>query len=179
MSRASKNSAFGRNGGFTLIETLVYAGLVAILLLVIVQVSFAVATSHKRSRAYLDINSAALSAFGRFSRDIRRATAVDSIASTLGASSGKLVLQMKRDDGTNDVTTLYLSDEKVKTEENGTQLGDLTPSNMAVSNLTFRLFQVASTSAVRVEMTVAPQDATGVPALNFYGTYVLRGSYIE
>jgi hypothetical protein len=162
-----------------LIEVLVYAGLITLLLIVLVQMTVASGSSYKRSRAYLDINSSVLAAFGRFSRDIRRATAVDSVASTLGASSGRLSLQMKRPDGTNDVTVLYLDGDRVKTSENGSYLGDLTPDTVAVSNLTFRLFRVASTTAVRVEMTVSPEEATGVPALNFYGTYVLRGSYIQ
>ncbi len=176
MSRASSNKS---SRGFTLVETLVYVTLVAMLLLVIVQISAAVSASYKTSRVYLEVNSTALSAFSRFSRDIRRATGVDAIASTLEASSGKLVLQMKRDDGTNDVTVLYLEGEKVKVLENDAYLGDLTPSGVAISNLTFRLFSVASTTAVRVEMTIAPQEETQVPALNFYGTYVLRGSYIK
>jgi type II secretory pathway pseudopilin PulG len=165
--------------GFTLVEVIVYSALVAMLLLVIVQMAFAISGSSKRSSAYLDVNSTAIAAFGRFSRDIRRATDVDSVESTLDASSGKLVLEMKRDDGTDDVTTMYLEDEKVKESFNGSYVGDLTPEDMAVSNLTFRVFRAATTTAVRIEMTVAPQDDSGVPALNFYGTYVLRGSYIE
>ncbi len=160
-------------------ETIVYAGLVALLLTVIVGTAFALARSHEKSRAYLDINTTAHGVFSRLSRDIRRATAVDQVSSTLGASSGRLALQMKRDDGTNDTTTYYLSGNQVKVDQNGTYIGDLTPGSISVSNLTFRLYDVASTTAVRVELTVAPDETTLVPALNFYGTYVLRGSYIH
>ena len=166
--------------GYTLAELVVYVGLISILLLLIAGTTYTMIKTSRRSRAFLDVNSAAISAFSRFSRDIRRATSVDTVNSTLGASSGKLVLNMKKSDGTNDVTTFYLSDDaKVKISQNGTFEGDITQDNLAVSNLTFRKFSVASTTAIRVEMTLAPDASTTVPALNFYGTYVMRGSYVE
>lgn len=165
--------------GNTLAEMIVYVGLVSILLLVIIQTASSISTTSKRSRSYMDINSAAVSAFSRFSRDIRRATSIDTVRSILEASSGTLVLIMKKSDGTNDVLTFFLSEQKVKISKNGIYEGDITQDNIAVSNLTFRKFAVGSTTAVRVEMTLAPDASTTVPALNFYGTYVLRGSYIQ
>ncbi|MDO8579245.1 MAG: prepilin-type N-terminal cleavage/methylation domain-containing protein [bacterium] len=165
--------------GYTLVEMLISIGLVALLLLVIIETSLSVAKSHERARDFLEVNSTAIGAFSRFSRDIRRATSVDVVNSTLGASQGKLVLNMKKDDGSNDVTTFYLAEERVKEEYNGTIVGDLTPGAMNVSNLTFRLFTVSSTTAMRIEMTVAPSASSTVPAVNFYSTYVLRGSYTQ
>lgn len=174
MSRASNSQR-----GYTLAELVVYVGLVAVLLGVVLSTAFSMSSIYKRSRAYLDINSAAITAFSKFSRDIRRATSVDTVNSSLGSPAGRLVLLMKRSDGTNDSATYYLSESRVKLDENGSLSGDVTQSNMAVSNLTFRKFGNASTTAIRVEMTLAPTASTSVPALNFYGTYVLRGSYVE
>jgi hypothetical protein len=74
---------------------------------------------------------------------------------------------------------MYLDGGVVKEGLNGSYVGDLTPDGIEVSNLTFRLFRLASTTAVRVEMTVAPEEKSEVPSVNFYGTYVLRGSYIQ
>ena len=170
---------FKNQKGNSLAEMIVYVGLVSILLLVIIQTAFSISQTSKRSRSYMDVNSAAVSAFSRFSRDIRRATSIDTVQSTLGASSGKLVLNMKKSDGTNDVLTFFLSDAQVKINQNGVYVGDITQDGLAVSNLTFRKFAVGSTTAIRVEMTLAPEASTTVPALNFYGTYVLRGSYIQ
>lgn len=164
---------------FTLIEVVVYASLVACILLIIVEMTISIAGLSKRSGAYLDVNSTVVAAFGGFSREIRRATAVDEIASVLGASSGRIVLQMKKEDGSNDLTALYLEEGRVKKDVNASYVGDLTPDSIEVSNLTFRLFRLASTTAIRVEMTVAPQEESGVSAVNFYGTYVLRGSYVQ
>jgi hypothetical protein len=165
--------------GYSLAETAVYVGLVGLFLLIIVGAALTISSVHRRSRTYLDVNSAAVSAFSRFSRDIRRATSIDAVESTLDSSSGKLVLNMRRDDGTNDVIAYYLSGEKVKIDQNGSYWGDITPESVAVSNLTFRRFIVSTTTAIRIEMTVAPDASSTVPALNFYGTYVLRGSYLE
>lgn len=158
---------------------LVYIGLMALILLIVIQSALAISKTSKRSRSFLDINAAAVSAFSRFSRDIRRATSIDTVQSTLGASSGKLVLNLRQTNGTNSTLTFYLSEAKVKIAENGAYTGDITEDNMTVSNLTFRKFSVASTTAVRIEMTLAPDASTTVPALNFYGTYVLRGSYVQ
>ena len=171
MSRTSR--------GYTLAELVVYVGLVALLLSVVIATSFSMAGVYKRSRAYLDINSAAITAFSKFSRDIRRATSIDAVNSVLGTPTGKLVLLMKKADGTNDSATYYLSQSRVKLDENGVTIGDVTQKNMAISNLTFKKFGSATTTAIRVEMTLAPAASSSVPALNFYGTYVLRGSYVQ
>jgi len=158
---------------------IVYVALIALLFIALVAVESQISTSERRARAFLDINSAAVSAFSRFSRDIRRASSIDTVNSTLSASSGKLALIMKKSDGTNDTTTFYLSSGKVKVDENGVYTGDITQENMEVSNLTFWKFSMGTSTAVRIELTLAPDATTTVPALNFYGTYVLRGSYIQ
>ncbi|MFA6158688.1 MAG: prepilin-type N-terminal cleavage/methylation domain-containing protein [Candidatus Paceibacterota bacterium] len=176
MSRASN---FSYERGFTLVETLIYTALVALLLLVIVQMVLSSAASYRHSNAYLDINSAALSAFGAFSRDIRQAVSVDATSSALDMASGRLFLNTKDANGETGTVELYLNAGKVRVDQDGLYLGDLTPSNITVSNLTFRLLTAATTSAVRVEMTVAPRERAQVPALSFYGTYVLRASYIK
>ncbi|HVU06550.1 MAG TPA: prepilin-type N-terminal cleavage/methylation domain-containing protein [Candidatus Paceibacterota bacterium] len=172
MSRTSK--------GYTLVEMLVYIALIALLFSALAAAVSQISKSERRARAFLDINSAAISAFSRFSRDIRRATSIDIVNSTLSASSGKLALIMKNADGTSSTTKFYLSaDGMVKVEQDGVYAGSVTSDNMQVSNLTFWKFSQASTTAVRIEMTLAPDASTTVPALNFYGTYVLRGSYLE
>ncbi|MEK7607763.1 MAG: hypothetical protein AAB484_02490 [Patescibacteria group bacterium] len=173
------NKKYGYTLGYTLIEMIISIGLTTLLLLVIIETSLVIARSHDRSRDFLEINSTAMGAFSRFSRDIRRATSIDTVNSVLNASDGKIVLKMKKDDGTNDTTVFYLAENKVKETYNGTIVGDITSSSMDVSNLTFRLFQISTTTAVRIEMTVAPDASSTVPSLNFYGTYVLRGSYTE
>jgi len=167
------------NRGFTLAETIVSVGLVSLLLLVTIQASLTVSSVHKRSRTYLDINSSAVNAFSRFSRDIRRATSVNAVESTLGASNGKLVLNLRQSDGSYATQTFSLASGTVQSFYNGAYTGDLTPASIEVSNLTFRRFLTGSTTAMRVEMTVAPEASSSVPALNFYGTYVLRGSYSQ
>ncbi len=166
--------------GFTAVELVISVTLATVFLLIIVETALMLARSHERSRTYLDMNSTAFGAFSRFSRDIRRATSVDTVNSTLGASDGKLVLRMRKDDGTYDSTTFILSENRVRELFNGNLVGDLTQADINVSNLTFRLFQVATTTAVRIEMTIVPEAASStIGALNFYGTYVLRGSYAE
>lgn len=160
-------------------EMIISVGLLALMLVVIVDSAMAISRSHDRSQRFLEMNGAAIGAFSTFSREIRKASSIDTVGSVLEASDGKVVLNMKKDDGTNDQTALFLQDEKVKESKNGALVGDLTPRDIDVSNLTFRLFQIASTTAVRVEMTVSPRDESSVPPMNFYGTYVLRGSYTE
>ncbi|MFA6095755.1 MAG: hypothetical protein WC767_02830 [Candidatus Paceibacterota bacterium] len=180
MLHARKNSIRSRtSSAFTLAEIVVSVGLTALLLLVMVETGLAVGSIRERSRTYLDINSSAVNAFSRFSRDIRRATSVDAVQSTLGASDGKLVLNLRQPDGSYNTQTFALSGGTVQSFYNGVYNGDLTPVSMEISNLTFRRFLTGSTTAMRVEMTVAPGASSSIPALNFYGTYVLRGSYSQ
>lgn len=177
--KISRRNEKALSKGYTLTEMVVTVGLASLLLLAIIQTAFYIAKTHERSRVYLDINSAAFGAFSRFSRDIRRSTSIDTVNSTLGASSGKIVLIMKRDDGTNDTTTFYLDGSIVKEDFNGAYVGDITPPNIPISNLTFRLSTSSPVSAVRIEMTAAHDSELNIPAINFYGTYVPRGSYTQ
>lgn len=170
---------FNNRRGYTLVELIVYVALVAMLLLVIISTALSMANVYKRSRTYLDINSAGITAFSKFSRDIRRASSIDATDSIFGVSAGRLVLLMKKSDGTNDSVAYYLSNGRVELDENGVYTGSVTQGDVAVSGLTFKKFANASTSAVRIEMTMAPRASTSIPALNFYGTYVLRGSYVH
>jgi type II secretory pathway pseudopilin PulG len=169
----------GHTRAFTLAETVVSVGLVSILLLVTIQTSLTVTSIHRRSRVYLDVNSSAINSFSRFSRDIRRATSINAVESTLGASNGKLVLNLRQSDGSYATQTFSLANGIVQSFYNGVYNGDITPLSMDVSNLTFRRFLTGSTTAMRVEMTVAPDASSTIPAINFYGTYVLRGSYSQ
>lgn len=172
-------SPISRKRGYTLAEMIVYVALIAILFGALASTVAQISQSERRARAFLDINSAAVSAFSRFSRDIRRASAIDTVNSTLGASNGKLALIIRNTDGTSSSTVFYLSDGTVQVTEDGASAGSVTSDNMQVSNLTFWKFALSSTTAVRIEMTLAPDSSTTVPALNFYGTYVLRGSYVN
>lgn len=165
--------------GFTFAEMVVSVGLVSLLLLVTIEASLSVSAMHRRSRAYLDVNSSAVNAFSRFSRDIRRAESVNAVESTLGASNGRLVLNLRESNGSYSTQTFSLSSGTVESFYNNAYTGDLTPRSIEVSNLTFRRFLTGSTTAIRIEMTVAPDASSSVPALNFYGTYVLRGSYAQ
>lgn len=165
--------------GYTLVELLVYASLVALLFGVVIQTAITISSVYKTSRAYLDINSAAITAFSALSRDIRRASSIDQVNSTFNSSGGKLVLLMKQPDGTNNSTAYYVANNRVEVDQNGVYSGDVTQSDLDVSDLTFRQFIQGSTTAVRIEMTVVPNASSSVPALNFYGTYVLRGSYVH
>lgn len=160
-------------------EMIVYIAILSVLFIALVSMMGHISTIERRAGTFLDINSAAVTAFSRFSRDIRRATSLDTTNSTLNATPGRLELLMKKSDGTNDRVTFYLSGGVIKTDQNGVFAGNITQDSMEVSNLTFRNFSTASSTAVRVEMTVAPSASSSVPALNFYGTYVLRGSYVE
>jgi hypothetical protein len=157
----------------------VYATLVALLITLLVDTSLSVAKMQKESFVYFNLNSAAMTAFSRFSRDIKRAASIDLVRSIINTHPGKLILQIRKPDGTYDETSFYMRGDVVATDFNGAYLGDLTPDGIVVSNLTFKPFDTASSSAVRVEMTVRPRDTSLIAALNFYGTYTLRGSYIE
>ena len=170
---------FRQSRGFTLAEMLISVGLVSMLLLVTIQTSLTVVSIHRSSRTYLDMNASAVNAFSRFSRDIRRASTVDAVQSTLGASNGKLVLNLKQSDGSYTTQTFSLSGGVVQSFYNGVYNGDLSPTNMDISNLTFRRFLTGTTTAIRVEMTVSPDASSTIHALNFYSTYVLRGSYSQ
>lgn len=165
------------NGGFTLIEVMVYIVLFAILAIAVMQVLLVLSRSFAHARDIRGLTAASLASFERLTREIELADTVVTAESTFGVSPG--VLTVRYTDPNNVVRTEKFyrgADGDLMIQENGGTAYPLTSSDIDVSSLVFYEITNASSSAIKIELTLEKALATSTRA-QYYTTSVLRGTY--
>jgi hypothetical protein len=123
------------------------------------------------------INESAQSALERIVRDSRGATSIDTLKSSLGTSPGDLYLNTLDQDGATTSVEYFVTGQSIHIKEAGVDIGQITASNVRVTNLVFHRIAATSSVAVKIEMTLESGTSTHYLSKNFYSTAVLRGSY--
>lgn len=160
-----------KSRGYTLIEILVYASLLALMIALMANAVAAlshIVTDAKEERL---VRSSVEAALERIAREIRFAETVNTAASTLNAHPGVLVLT-SIDPFTEAAQTITFSvvSSRVVLQKGTGPLEYLTSGNVTVSNLVFRHMTNSDISeSVRTELTIDGE--------NVYTTTVLRRSY--
>lgn len=152
-------------GGASLLETVLYVGIFAILTLLTVNTMLALTRAVGEIRTTRNTISDADIAMERVIREIRAAESIDVTSSVLNTNPGTLVLT-----GTSSAVTFsLLGGEQLFLQKNADQPAALTSNSTNITNLIFTRFVASSSEAVRVRMTIDNK--------NFYGTAVLRTNY--
>jgi type II secretory pathway pseudopilin PulG len=162
-----------REHGFTLLEVLIYIGILLLALTVVVGIFFSLNTVFERNRVERTLAHAAQSVLDRVIYDAYRATTVDTLNSVLNASSSRLTLTQ----GAATTTAFYIATGTVMVAVNGVEEGPLLPSDVSVDALTFHHFANTFSEAVRVGLTLSVSSKAASTTQTFYTTVVLRSSY--
>ena len=157
--------------GFTLIEILVYASLLA--LLIVLMANAVASLSHIIGEAKTEraLRSSAEAALERITREIRFADTVNMGLSVLNTNPGTLVLtSINPFTETAQTITISVTGNRVTIQKDANPVEYLTSDNTTVTNLIFRRIVNGTVSeSIRAELTIGGE--------NFYSTTVLRRSY--
>ncbi|MEK7178814.1 MAG: hypothetical protein AAB727_00995 [Patescibacteria group bacterium] len=177
--RTHTYSAKSRTAGISLLETVIYAGIVALLSVMVINTVSLVTVANAKARIKRSVITEAGFALERMMREVRLADAIDIPGSTLGGNPGVLRLStiVSSNDTTPTTREFSLSNGTLVMKEGAGMPRPLT-SRVQVTNLVFYAITASTTSqAVKVEMT-AEREARGITeSYNFYDTAVLRRSY--
>lgn len=160
-----------KNSGYTLLEILVYASLLALVIALMANSIASLTRVFITIKGERVIRASAEAALERIVREVRFAETVNTGASTLDTHPGTLVLTTI-DPFTEAAQTITFSiaSSRITVQKNANSVDYLTPDNVAVTNLVFRhMINGTVSQAVRTELTVEGK--------NFYSTSVLRRSY--
>lgn len=150
--------------GFTLIETIIYAAILAIIL-EISAISFLILSrSFLNIRLVSRINAAAETAIERMAREIRQANDFDQ-----SASPGVLKLKTVNSSGAPTIITFFLDGVRLMIQEGSSTPENLTSFEIETSRLVFYQINTLKSKAIKTEIEMAGKK--------FYETIVLRGSY--
>jgi type II secretory pathway pseudopilin PulG len=167
-----------RNKGFSLVETIVYASLLALLVTVITYVITLLFRANSIVKSTRDVENSAIAATDRMIREIRAASSVDLPNSSFGVDDGILSLIIPSGSGTRTVR-FYTENSKIMVDDDGVQTGPLTLSSTQVTSLRFYYLTSTTSQAVKFEtVLIGPISDPGISE-KLYGTAVLRGSYIQ
>ncbi|MGH7926327.1 MAG: PulJ/GspJ family protein [Candidatus Binatia bacterium] len=150
--------------GLTLIEILVYTGLLATMIVVLTL--FAVQVIRRNAHAQLAAQTLdnARGAMAVITQDIRHATGVYSPTSVFSSHPGQLSLVTTQELPAGEDETyvdFYVDDEQLYVKREEAAAEAITSNNVRVTSMTFLyLHQTSSAPAIRVSLTVEPRDTS-------------------
>ena len=158
----------GGKKGLSLVEMLFYIAMMVLLLDVLVRMSGAMLSAYRDIKVSKNIESAAVSAMERMTRDIRNAS-----ASTATSTSAEVTLT---ESSAPTSVRFYVSGGTLKVDESAVYAGPLTPAGVTLTSLVFRQITTAKSQGVKIEMTLSETLGSISHTRNFYDTVELRGS---
>ncbi len=159
-----------KNKGFSLIETLFYISLFAIVSLILVRATLTMISAFRDTQVTADINQTN-QVLERISREIRLANSVNTI------SSSSLKLNTEDSSDNPKTITFTLNGTNLELRENDVLTGNLNSTNLAISALNFTQITTTNSIAIRITMTVKSNRYGSTRTEDFNNTLVLRGSY--
>ena len=158
-----------KNRGFSLIESLIYIAILAIMTTLIVNMLIVTVRSYNNLKISRNINNSMIMSLERITRSIKSADNVLVLESTFDTHPGVLTLQAGAT-----TTEFYLSGGTLRVKENTIDTGSLTQQNLSVDSLVFTLFDNGTSKGVRINMTVSIIYKDTVRTKDFYSFAVLR-----
>lgn len=160
--------------GFSLIEMLIYIGLMVLLLGVIVSTMLSITKSYKQASYTRLVESTGLNVLDRLTREIKNADSINVAQSSFGSNPGRITLNGTDSLGVAYTTEFYVESNVLKIKENGVFSGQITPTSTPVSSFVLRYIDTPTNDAVKIEMTLQAGTSTYLRSDNFYGTASLR-----
>nr|QBM02311.1 hypothetical protein [uncultured archaeon] len=164
--------------GFSLVEMIVYVGLLSVILTAVIVILINLTTTYRSLKVSKDIDLSAFTALERISNEIKLADSINVAQSTLATTtSPALALNTYDAGGASTVLTFSVSNGLLRVSEGGVDKGSLIASTTKVTRLIFYSVSTTTTEAVTVELWLASGTSTTYREEKFYSTAVLRGSY--
>ncbi|MEK7572330.1 MAG: type II secretion system protein [Patescibacteria group bacterium] len=158
------------NSGYTLLETVFYISLFAILSITVINAMITMTKAFKETIIQVELMQGG-NAMERMSREIRQAYGINSI------STNNLKLNTTDDVGTNKTAEFSFSGSDIRFLENDVFTGNLNTQNITVVNLAFTQIDTAKGVAVKIFLTVKSNHDSLNRNQDFYDTVALRGIY--
>jgi hypothetical protein len=176
--RASEKFFFERRRGQSLVELVVYTGLVVVISAVVTTMLVAMQRAIAQTVVSRRIHAAASVVLERIVRDARVAYDINELASTLGTHPGRVTLLVRGSGGGPDVAYEFTgTGSTIEVRRDGVLQGALVPDNVDATNLVFRQIATPVSTALRIELTLHAEQGHASGTERFYTTAVLRDVY--
>lgn len=164
------NNLLKNKKAFSMIEMVFYIAIFLMLSMVIIQSTIILTKSFRLAKINIELAEGA-NIMERMSREVKQASSIISISST--------DLKVRIEDGTVAGTSarFVLSGSDISFYENDVLIGNLNPTTLSISGLTFTQITTANSIAVKMQFTETTTRYGSTSSAIFYNTVVLRDSY--
>jgi len=160
--------------GFTLVEMVVYIGILALILAGVVNMVLAVGSTFGELHTARQLNRSARVALEVFVREVRDADSVNSGASVFDTNPSQVAL-IRPISG--ESPRIYVEGGTLKLDRGGTYVGDLTLPGVSVDSFVISSVPTSNPNALRLQMTLSSSAGKATKTETFYATAVTRGLY--
>ena len=163
--------------GFTLIEMIIYMGIVSGVVISMIYFSLTIASSRNKAHVAQEVQSNGRTVLDILNQRIRSSTGLNSTSSTFDTHPGVLSLFMS--DGSKSPTVFDISGNTLRITEGSAAAVPITSDEVKVTNLVFTNLTSATTSArenVRIQMTIEFDNPSGDVRFNYTQSWQSAGS---
>lgn len=165
-----------KNGGFTIVETIVYTFGLVLLIGTMVGLMYYMYNWYQYATISSKVDQIGLTVMDRLVRDLRTGTDIDLAQSTLNSPTGSIYINTK-EAGVDTTKEFSLSNGRIQYEYDGGTAQYLTPQNMSISRFYFKDLSTEVSKAIKIEMQITYTTRSGLITHDFNGLAILRQSY--
>ncbi|MDD3662824.1 MAG: hypothetical protein PHT84_03085 [Candidatus Pacebacteria bacterium] len=166
---------YSLSNAFSIVEILIYAAIFTMISVLVINSFITVSATFSTIKTNRDLMHSGLNITERMSREVHKANSIDLINSSLG--SGVLYLN-SLDESFNPVVVGFVYENNVLNfYRDGVVVGNLLSDNVVLDSLVFRRINTTKGEAIKVEMNIRDTKSKRNKAVNFYDTFILKGSY--
>src|SRR3989344_4042339 len=170
--------SFRKSGaGFSVVEMVIYIGLVSLCLLLIIDLVVVMSSSYRKLTLARIVADSASFSMERITREIRVASDIDMAQSVFNTSPGRIRLQSADAGGYAQSVPFALEDGRINVYENDLLSGALTSNKASTTALVFTRFATATSTGLMVLMDVQASKGEDVRSAEFRTFVQMRNSY--
>ncbi|MDP3958179.1 MAG: hypothetical protein Q8Q36_01795 [bacterium] len=163
--------------GYTMIELVLYASLLAVMSVLVVQALISLTRTFGEMKASSALRAGALVGMERMLKEIRFASSVDYAGSMFDSSPGRLTLNSTDEGGAAKTVEFRVATSTLLLIDDGVDKGALTGDAVSVASLVFREATTPKGSLIKIEMTLEDTRLSNPRPATVYGSAVMRGAY--
>lgn len=165
-----------KNKGYSIIEIVIYASLMALIVAVIAYVIQMLLVANAVVKATRRVENSSIAFSDKIVREIRAASGA-TLVTSYPYDNDELTLTIPTSGGSTRTTRFYRSGDRIMVDDNGAQTGPITMSNMQVTSLHFKMMSTTTAKAISYEVVMEGPTSTPMVSEKFYGTAIMRGFY--
>src|SRR3989344_7254095 len=167
------------NRGASLIETLIYSAILAVLSVLAINTVLAMLSAFSQARALKQAGLSAETSLERLTREVRLASSIDEGASFFTASSSRLVLNTVKSaaDPTPVSRQFFVSGSRMAVQEGSDPVEFLTSNKILISSFWAAKITTPNSQAVKVVLALETVPGKHQARQTFYQHVILRGRY--